>query len=175
MILMAGSFLGMADVAIYDLANKIMLIPRTIFSKLNDALYPKMVVRGDKETNRRVLLYEVVLGIGAMLCVALFGPLAVYVLGGEQMMSSYGVTVILSFTILCWLVVGVFLQFYFVPAGYTRHILYNQIVAMSSCFIVAGVGLYFWHNVYALAVAYAFSGLCEIFYCYIVAKNKRML
>ena len=46
---------------------------------------------------------------------------------------------------------------------------------MSSCFIVAGVGLYFWHNVYALAVAYAFSGLCEIFYCYIVAKNKRML
>ena len=175
MILMAGSFLGMADVAIYDLANKIMLIPRAIFSKLNDALYPKMVVRSDKETNRRVLLYEVVLGIGAMLCVALFGPLAVYVLGGEQMMSSYGVTVILSFTILCWLVVGVFLQFYFVPAGYTRHILYNQIVAMSSCFIVAGVGLYFWHNVYALAVAYAFSGLCEIFYCYIVAKNKRML
>ena len=175
MILMAGSFLGMADVAIYDLANKIMLIPRTIFSKLNDALYPKMVVRSDKETNRRVLLYGVVLGIGAMLCVALFGPLAVYVLGGEQMMSSYGVTVILSFTILCWLVVGVFLQFYFVPAGYTRHILYNQIVAMSSCFIVAGVGLYFWHNVYALAVAYAFSGLCEIFYCYIVAKNKRML
>ena len=175
MILMAGSFLGMADVAIYDLANKIMLIPRAIFSKLNDALYPQMVVRGDKETNRRVLLYEVVLGIGAMLCVALFGPLAVYVLGGEQMMSSYGVTVILSFTILCWLVVGVFLQFYFVPAGYTRHILYNQIVAMSSCFIVAGVGLYFWHNVYALAVAYAFSGLCEIFYCYIVAKNKRML
>ena len=175
MILMAGSFLGMADVAIYDLANKIMLIPRTIFSKLNDALYPKMVVRSDKETNRRVLLYEVVLGIGAMLCVALFGPLAVYVLGGEQMMSSYGVTVILSFTILCWLVVGVFLQFYFVPAGYTRHILYNQIVAMSSCFIVAGVGLYFWHNVYALAVAYAFSGLCEIFYCYIEAKNKRML
>ena len=175
MILMAGSFLGMVDVAIYDLANKIMLIPRTIFSKLNDALYPKMVVRSDKETNRRVLLYEVVLGIGAMLCVALFGPLAVYVLGGEQMMSSYGVTVILSFTILCWLVVGVFLQFYFVPAGYTRHILYNQIVAMSSCFIVAGVGLYFWHNVYALAVAYAFSGLCEIFYCYIVAKNKRML
>ena len=175
MILMAGSFLGMADVAIYDLANKIMLIPRTIFSKLNDALYPKMVVRGDKETNRRVLLYEVVLGVGAMLCVALFGPLAVYVLGGEQMMSSYGVTVILSFTILSWLVVGVFLQFYFVPAGYTRHILYNQIVAMSSCFIVAGVGLYFWHNVYALAVAYAFSGLCEIFYCYIVAKNKRML
>lgn len=175
MILMAGSFLGMADVAIYDLANKIMLIPRTIFSKLNDALYPKMVVRSDKETNRRVLLYEVVLGIGAMLCVALFGPLAVYVLGGEQMMSSYGVTVILSFTILCWLVVGVFLQFYFVPAGYTRYILYNQIVAMSSCFIVAGVGLYFWHNVYALAVAYAFSGLCEIFYCYIVAKNKRML
>ena len=175
MILMAGSFLGMADVAIYDLANKIMLIPRTIFSKLNDALYPQMVVRSDKETNRRVLLYEVVLGIGAMLCVALFGPLAVYVLGGEQMMSSYGVTVILSFTILCWLVVGVFLQFYFVPAGYTRHILYNQIVAMSSCFIVAGGGLYFWHNVYALAVAYAFSGLCEIFYCYIVAKNKRML
>lgn len=175
MILLAGSFLGLADVAIYDLANKIMLIPRTIFSKLNDALYPKMVVKGNREANRKVLLYEVALGTGAMLCVALFGPFAVYYLGGEQMMASYGVTVILSFTILSWLLAGVFLQFYFIPAGFTRHILYNQIVAMSSCFIVAGVGLYFWHNVYALAVGYAFSGLCEILYCYIVVKKKQML
>lgn len=175
MILLTGSFLGMADVAIYDLANKIIIIPRIIFSKLNDALYPKLVVKNDRHTNRRVLLAEVAIGLFAILCIAIGGPLAVWVLGGGQMMAAYGVAVLLSVTILSWLVAGAFIQFYIIPNHLSKHILYNQTIAVLSCFIIAGIGLYIWHNVYSLATAYALSGICEIVYCYIIVKKYRLL
>lgn len=175
MIILAGSVLGMRDVAIYDLANKIMLIPRTILSRLNDALYPKLIVKKDRSTNRKVLYSEVAIGLAAIAIIALLGPLAVWVLGGSQMMASYGVTVLLSVSILSWLVVGALLQFYFIPAGKNKYVFYNQLVAVISCFITAGIGLLLFHNVYALAAAFAISGLCEIIYCFIQVKRQQLL
>lgn len=175
LILLTGSFLGLTDVAIYDLANKIMLIPRTILSKLNDALYPKLVVKSDRKTNRKVLIYEVGIGLLAILSIIAFGPLAVWILGGEQMMEAYGVTILLSFTILSWLVAGAFIQFFIIPNNLNRHVLYNQVIAFASCFIIAGIGLYLWGNVYILAASYAFSGICEIIYCYLIVKKNRLL
>lgn len=175
LILLTGSFLGLTDVAIYDLANKIMLIPRTIFSKLNDALYPKLVVKSDKQTNRKVLLYEMGIGMLAILSIIVLGPLAVWILGGEQMMDAYGVTILLSFTILSWLIAGAFIQFFIIPNNLNHHVLYNQVIAFTSCFAIAGIGLYFWSNVYVLAAGYAFSGICEMAYCYMIVKKNRLL
>ena len=54
-ILLIGQFLGMNEVAVYDLANKIIIIPRTIFSKLNDALYPKMMAQPSQTRRRKIL------------------------------------------------------------------------------------------------------------------------
>lgn len=175
LILLTGAFLSLTDVAIYDLANKIMLIPRTIFSKLNDALYPKLVVKADRKTNCKVLLYEVGIGLLAILSIVVLGPLAVWILGGEQMMDAYGITILLSFTILSWLVVGALIQFFIIPSGQNRYVLYNQVIAFVSCFSIAGIGLYLWANVYVLAAGYAFSGLCEIIYCYVIVKKNRLL
>lgn len=175
MILLTGSFLGMADVAIYDLANKIMLIPRTILSKLNDALYPKLVVMADRRINRKVLLTEIAIALAVILAIVTLGPIAVWVLGGNQMMGAYGVTVVLSTTILSWLVASVFIQFYFIPNGLNKYVFSNQSVAFISCFAIAGIGLCFCHNVYIFASAYAISGICEIIYCYCITLKHRLL
>jgi len=175
MILLTGSFLGMTDVAMYDLANKILLIPRTIFSKLNDALYPKLVVNRDRHTNRKVLLAETAIGFAVILSIIILGPLAVCFLGGEQMKSAYGLLVILSFTILSWLLAGVYIQFYIIPSGKSKYIFVNQLLAFISCFLIAGLGLYIWHSIYTLAAAFAISGLCEIIYCYSVVKKHKLL
>src|SRR5690606_14274831 len=42
-VIIIGSFFGMKDVAIYDLANKIIIIPRTIFMSINGAIFPKLI------------------------------------------------------------------------------------------------------------------------------------
>ncbi|MBR1716669.1 MAG: oligosaccharide flippase family protein [Paludibacteraceae bacterium] len=172
-VLLIGQFLGMSDVAIYDLANKIIVIPRTIFSKLNDALYPKMMAQPSPARRKKILIGEIAVGMGAIALIAAFGYWAVLILGGKAMLASYPVSVILSVTILTWLVAGALIDFYIIPSGKVYYITVNQIIAMSVTFLIAGVGLYFFHSVYALAASLAVAGLVEIAYCsFVVIKNK---
>lgn len=172
-VLLIGQFLGMSEVAVYDLANKIIIIPRTIFSKLNDALYPKMMAQPSPARRKKILIGEIAVGMGAIVLIAAFGYWAVLILGGKAMIASYPVSVILSVTILTWLVAGALIDFYIIPSGKVYYITINQIIAMSVTFLIAGVGLYFFHSVYALAASLAVAGLVEIAYCScVVVKNK---
>lgn len=172
-VLLIGQFLGMSEVAIYDLANKIVIIPRTIFSKLNDALYPKMMAQPNPARRRKILVGEIAVGILAIALVAAFGYWAVLILGGKTMLASYPVSVILSITILTWLVAGALIDFYIIPSGKAYYITINQVIAMSVTFFVAGTGLYFFHSVYVLAASLAVAGIVEIGYCsYVVLKNR---
>ena len=171
-VLLIGQFLGMNDVAIYDLANKIILIPRTLFSKLNDALFPKMMAQQNESRRRKILIGEIVIGLASIALIAIFGYWAVLLLGGASMMSSYAVSVILSVTILTWLVVGALIYFYIIPSGKAFYITVNQLVALLTTFVFAGVGLFFTHSVYLLAVSLALSGLIEILFCSIVVRYK---
>lgn len=171
-VLLIGQFLGMNDVAIYDLANKIILIPRTLFSKLNDALFPKMMAQQNESRRRKILIGEIVIGLVSIALIAIFGYWAVLLLGGASMMSSYAVSVILSVTILTWLVVGALIYFYIIPSGKAFYITVNQLVALLTTFVFAGVGLFFTRSVYLLAVSLALSGLIEILFCSIVVRYK---
>lgn len=171
-VLLIGMFLGMTDVAIYDLANKIIIIPRTILSKLNDAIFPQMMAQPSASGRRKVLLGEVAIGLVSIVLVAAFGYWAVLVLGGKAMLASYPVSIILSVTILTWLVVGAMIYFYIIPSGQTYYITLNQVIAMVSTFAFAGVSLYFTHSVYLLAASLAIAGLIEIVFCSIVIRRK---
>lgn len=171
-VLLIGMFLGMTDVAIYDLANKIIIIPRTILSKLNDAIFPQMMAQPSASGRRKVLLGEVAIGLASIVLVAAFGYWAVLVLGGKAMLASYPVSIILSVTILTWLVVGAMIYFYIIPSGQTYYITLNQVIAMVSTFAFAGVSLSFTHSVYLLAASLAIAGLIEIVFCSIVIRRK---
>ena len=171
-VLLIGMFMGMTDVAIYDLANKIIIIPRTILSKLNDAIFPQMMAQPSASGRRKVLLGEVAIGLASIVLVAAFGYWAVLVLGGKAMLASYPVSIILSVTILTWLVVGAMIYFYIIPSGQTYYITLNQVIAMVSTFAFAGVSLYFTHSVYLLAASLAIAGLIEIVFCSIVIRRK---
>ena len=162
-ILLIGQFLGMNEVAVYDLANKIIIIPRTIFSKLNDALYPKMMAQPSQTRRRKILIGEIVIGLVSIAIIAALGYWAVLILGGKAMIASYPVSVILSITILTWLVAGALIDFY---------ISWNQLIAMLTTFSFAGIGLFFTRSVYLLAVSLALSGLMEIVFCSIVIHYK---
>ena len=174
-VLLIGQFLGMRDVAIYDLANKIIIVPRTIFSKLNDALFPKMMAQPDASRRKRVLLSETVVGLASIVIIAALGYWAVLVLGGHAMLASYPVSIILSITILSWLVVGAMIYFYIIPSGKTYLITVDQLIAMLTTFVFAGVGLYFTRSVYMLAGSLASAGLAEMLFCSIVIYYMRKL
>ena len=65
-ILLIGVFFGMRDVAIYDLANKIVIIPRTLLMSINGALFPKIITSASRETVRKIIRWEFIIGVAVV-------------------------------------------------------------------------------------------------------------
>lgn len=168
-----GAFFGMRDVALYDLANKIIILPRMLTMSINGALFPKIIENVQKTVVHKILRYETLIGFGVIAGVALFGRWIILILGGTAMLGSYPLAVILSVTVLVWLVVGCYISFVFVPTKRYYFVTRNQFVAFGSFFLFCIPGIFIFHNILVVVVALTLSGLSEIAYCnYLIKKHK---
>jgi PST family polysaccharide transporter len=173
--LIIGAFFNMADVALYDLANKIVSLPRTLTLNINSALFPKALAEKSTEAIRKIIRYETFTGIACFVGILIFGYWIVLLLGGKSMLAAYPLTVIISTTILSWLVVGAYIDFIFVPKNRYYFVTKNQFVAFFSFFIIISIGLLLCKNILVLAIAYSLSGFCEIIYCKYLIRKYRLL
>jgi len=172
-IVIIGAFLGMKDVALYDLANKIIMVPRTLLVSVNGALFPKVVANIQTHIIKKIIRYETILGMIVSILILIFGKWVVIFMGGNTMIQSYPLAVILSITVLVWLVVGSYVNFIFIPQNKNYFVSKNQIIAMLSFFVFCIIGLMYDKNVYVLVISIALSGLTEIAYCkYLINKHK---
>jgi len=168
-----GSFFGMRDVALFDLANKIILLPRMLTTSINGALFPKLIENIQKEVVKKIILYETLLGLGVMGGVVIFGHWIILILGGTAMLDSYPLAIILSATVLVWLVVGCYISFIFVPNNRYYFVTWNQFVAFGTFFLFCIVGMILFHTILTVVVALSLSGLSEIAYCnYLIKKHQ---
>lgn len=172
-IVIIGLFLGMKDCALYDLANKIIMVPRTLLMSINAAIFPKVIANIKVELVKKIINYETIIGITVFILMLLFGKWVVVFMGGESMALSYPLAVILSITILTWLVVGAYSSFIFIPNERNYFITKNQLVAFFSFFLYTFIGLIYEKSVFVLVTSITLSGLTEIIYCkYLVHKHK---
>ncbi|MDR0834545.1 MAG: oligosaccharide flippase family protein [Candidatus Symbiothrix sp.] len=169
-----GSFMGLKDVALYDLACKIIKIPRMITYNINNAIFPKMMQDNLKSTVKKVIRYNAWIGLGIMLCIVLFGYWIVLLLGGKEMTGAYPLAIVLSTTILTWLVNGSYINFVFVPENRYYFVTKNQVVALITCLVTCFTGLLL-KDILVVASSLAISGLCEIVYCRYVIKKYHLL
>ncbi|MCL2597108.1 MAG: oligosaccharide flippase family protein [Paludibacter sp.] len=168
-----GTFFSMEDVALYDLADRIVSIPRLIINSINSALFPKIVKNYKTESVRKIIKYETIIGLTITALIAVFGYWAVLILGGRDMLAAYPLAVILSFTIYAWLIVGSYINFLFVPHHKYYFVTKNQFVALFSFLLLSAIGLIISKNIVVLVSAYALSHLVEIIYCkYLIKKNQ---
>jgi PST family polysaccharide transporter len=168
-----GAFFGMRDVAIYDLANKIILLPRMLTMSINGALFPKMIENIQKSMVKNVIKYETIIGFAVIAGVAIFGRWIILLLGGSLMLDSYPLAIVLSVTVLVWLVVGSYISFIFVPNNRYYFVTQNQFVAFGTFFLFCIPGVLIFHNIFVVVIALSLSGLCEIVYCnYLIKKHK---
>jgi PST family polysaccharide transporter len=174
-IWLVGGFLGMADVAVYDLANKIVTLPRIVLMKMNDALFPKIAVRSSAREIRRIMWAETVLSLLAILTIAAIGKWLVLWLGHGELPAAYPVSIILSLTILFWMLGTSFINFVFVPTNNYYLVTLNQAVSLVTCMGAATIWLTFAPSVYGIAAALAFAGFCEVLFCSISTHKKRLL
>lgn len=172
-VVIIGAFLGMRDVALYDLANKIIIVPRTLLISVNGALFPKIIANSQNHVIKKIIRYETFIGLLVVLFILIFGKWIVVIMGGVTMVESYPIAVILSITVLVWLVVGSYINFIFIPQNKNYFVSKNQFIALTSFFLFCFIGLLYNKSVYILAISIAFSGLTEIAYCkYLISKNK---
>ncbi|MEJ8591106.1 oligosaccharide flippase family protein [Riemerella anatipestifer] len=173
--LMIGHFFGMRDVAIYDLANKLVMLPRTFFMSVNIAIFPKLITRPTREIVRKVLLIEAAVSIVAIFLIILVGRFLVLFFGGIEMEKAYYLLILLSFTILVWLVVGAYINFVFLPNNKSYLITFNQVVSVITFFVTMALGLLVVKDILVLGGAIALSGVSELIYCHIVTNKYKLL
>ncbi len=168
-----GTFFGMRDVALYDLANKIIVLPRILTTSINGALFPKIIKNVQNAVVKKVLRYETLIGLAVIAGIAIFGRWIILILGGTAMLDSYPLAIILSVTVLVWLVVGSYISFIFVPGNRYYFVTQNQFVAFGTFFLFCIPGVMIFHSILAVVIALTLSGLCEIAFCnYIIKKHK---
>lgn len=175
-ILILGSLFGMREVAYYDLANKLIMVPRTFIMSINNALFPKIVKEWENKSRiKKIIKYEFILGLILIFIIILVGKPAIYILGGNEMLSSYHISIILSATILSWLVVSGYINFVFIPQNKLRFITINQVVALLSFTIFCLISIFFFRSIYTLALSLVLSGLLEIIFCYYIVKKFKLI
>jgi PST family polysaccharide transporter len=170
-----GTFFGMAEVAIYDLAVKIMIVPQTLTSSINGAIFPKIVKNPVAKVIKKIITYEFFLALAIIVTIILLGKFTVHILGGEQMLASYPILVILSFTMIPWVVVIAYTLFVFIQQKKYYYITKNQIISASVFFFVSILSVVFFHNIIFIALATAIAGLSEVLYFIYISKKHKLL
>ena len=166
--LFIGAYVGMNEVSYFDLASKVILLPQSIVSNINNALFPKILKSKeiDKKIVKKVFLYEFLIGLFFIVVVVLFGKNVIQLFLHENIELAHNLTIIMSLTIMSWLLVGCIVNFVFIPVNRFDLISKNQFIAFISFFAFCFIGLFFLKSVYVVALGIAFSALLEILFCF---------
>lgn len=165
-----GAFFGMRDVAVFDLANKIYSIPSMLATSINTAIFPKFAgVPGFNVKN--IFLFEIFVAVFFLLCIVLFGYVAVDFLGAGALPEAYYVLILIGLNIFAFLIVGCYGYFKFLPAGRSDILLKNQIYALLFYLITLFIFYFIFSNIYMVVIALALSGFFEIFFCVVKSKD----
>lgn len=86
--LMVGTFLGIHEVAYYDLANKIISIAKIPFYILNETIYPQVARRRDMGFVKKVILASFVLSLVLYLTIVLSSRTVILILAGKDLLAA---------------------------------------------------------------------------------------
>ena len=170
-----GTFFSMKEVALYDLANKIIMIPRLITTNINAALFPNVVRNLQRERILKIIRYERWIGLSITGAIIATGYWVVWLLGGKAMLEAYPIAVLLSITIYAWLVVGCYINYLFVPQNRYYFVTQNQLGALISFLAFVAIALFVFKNLLLVILAYTLSHFIEIFYCRYLIKKHQLL
>lgn len=169
--LIVGIFFGMRDLAIYDLGAKIVQVPFLLTSSINSALFPKIMLKFDIQILKKILFFERIIGILAILSIVFLGRLAVRILGDETMMGAYPIAIILSFTIFAYLQTGCYIALILIPKKKDIYVLKDLLISFFSLMFFLLISVIFSNNILILPIALSLSALVEILYLRKVVKG----
>lgn len=170
-----GSFFGMHDVALYDLANKIINIPQLLTQSINMAIFPKTIENTQTNVVKKIIRFEFILGILIFLIIAVSGYWLILLLGGENMIEALPYLIILSITIISWLTVDSYTNFVFIPQKKYYYITLNKALSIISFLALALPLTLIFKNSLFIIISLTLSTVFEMIYCNYLIKKQKLL
>lgn len=172
---LVGALFGMRQLAILDLASKIINIPRYLAKNINAALFPEVWRDIRRRAVRRLLRAELLIGVAITLVViALAYPLTLF-LGGKPLFPAFPLSLILAPTIFAWFVVDGYVHFVFTPTDRSRFVSANQLVAFCSWLLLFFLAYFFTSSLFVSCASLTLSALGEVLFCHYVTRRHRLL
>jgi len=152
-----GLVMGMGDVAVYDLAEKMVLaakLPQTI---LNQSVFPRISKDKDRIFTKNILLFSIFGEIGVYFFMFLMAPVLVLIFGGGEMMASTDILRLLAITVPINGISSYLGIQYLVAHGYqklyTRVIVYSVLLYAVACCLLLVAGWITVNNVIWATIA----------------------
>jgi PST family polysaccharide transporter len=98
--IIVGAFLGMVEVAYYDVADKVINIAKVPLSLIGQTLFPKVAKDRDIKFLKRIMIYTVIFTTVIILCIYLFSNPIISFFSGSKNLDSINILRILSLSLL---------------------------------------------------------------------------
>ena len=170
--LIIGLRWGMTDLAIYDLATKIVQIPTMLVASINDALFPRMVANFNVQSLKKIIKIERIIGITVVALIITFGKLAVNLLGSEGMYMAYPIAIILSFRLYATLQVACYTSLTLIPNHLDSYILKDLLIVTLELFICLAIGFALSISIFIIPISMTLIVFFEIVYLKYITNKK---
>jgi O-antigen/teichoic acid export membrane protein len=147
-----GSFLGMVEVAYYDLAEKVINIVKVPYSILGQSLFPRFAKEKDIIFLKRMMIFTITCTIILIIVVYLFSGLLITFLSGFSNAGSIKILRILSLSLLPVSISLFYGDLLLINSGLRRQyarMRFSGLVFYLACFFL----LYFSHNIGIIEIA----------------------
>jgi PST family polysaccharide transporter len=94
-----GNYLGLNELAVYDLGSKIVTLIKTPFLMVAQVLYPNVSRTKDKVLIKKILFLAIIFSLLCVFVLVFGGKFIVLLLGGDTMINAYSVVILLSLSI----------------------------------------------------------------------------
>jgi len=116
----AGAFLGMEEVAYYDLAEKLTTLLKLPQALVSQSLFPKISKDKNIRFVKRIFRFSLLTNIAMLIILLLFAKFIILFLGGEPMLPARLVVSLLALTVPVTAMSNIFGFQLLVPFGYSK-------------------------------------------------------
>ncbi len=161
-----GAFIGLNEVAYYDLAMKLISVAKMPFMIISRVLYPYLSKNFNREKFYKIVALFFVFGVFAYIVLFLFANFAVTFLGGEKMLPTVPIVHILGIELILAAVsssMGIVLA----SQGYGRKFMYADVLAfIVYVFAILVLALLSNVTIYTISVVLLIATFITIVYKY---------
>lgn len=174
-VILLGNFIGMKEVAYYDLANKIIQLAKTPFSVISNVLFPDFSKNLNPKKIKKALYALGSISLLAFGAINVFGGNIITILGGVEMLASKNVLALLSL-VLPFVAISIVLGISLAAKGFSKEFMIADIIYLVTYLILVFSFYKLYElNIYTVSTAIVVGVILNTAYKFYQVKKYNLL